>query len=418
MEIHVGKTVQEIFGSLPDEEVLRKQPVEKIAFRTNLHIHLPPNFGSIESVEDAISKAEAEDIVVLGAANYYDHNIYTTFAHAAVNAGIAPVFGIEILTMNEELQEKGILINDPKNPGKWYLCGKGLTCFDQIPEASVSIWNTIQGGDKQRIEEMIAKINKIGLLRGQGIQLSYEGIAQTIAGDKQVPLETVFLQERHLVQALQQIIFEKLPVTEQEGFLRQLYHAEGPVEVQDLVKVQDDLRNYLLKQGRVAYVDECFVSPENAADLIIGLGGYVSCPILIDGAPQILPGEGTPEELTANLLERHIGAAEFIPVRNDREVLTRYVKTLRNHGIVIGAGTEHNNATWIPLLPACRNGVPLGDELTQIFWEGACVAVAHQYLKAKGRAGYQFLSDVNARKAQIQTLSELGAHVVGFLRKI
>jgi len=416
MKINVGKTVQDIFGSLPDEEVLKAQPVEKTVLKTNLHIHLPPNFGSIESVEDAITKAGAENIAILGACNYYDHAIYTSFAHAAVKAGIAPVFGIEILTMNEELRAKGILINDPKNPGKGYLCGKGLVCFDQISEKSLSTWTRIREGDKQRIEEMITKVNKIELLKYQGIQLGYEEIAQAIAEDKRVPLETVFLQERHIAQALQQVIFEKVSETERKEFLQQLYQTEEPVELQNLVKVQDELRNNLLKQGRVAYVDECFVSPEEAAELIIGLGGYVSCPILIDGAPQILPGEGTPEELTANLLERQIAAAEFIPTRNDRIVLIEYVTTLRRHGIVVGAGTEHNAATWIPLLPHCRKGVPLGDELTRIFWEGACVAVAHQYLKAKGKEGYRFLPDLAARNAQIQAMSDLGSRVIGFLK--
>ncbi len=414
--MYVGNTVAEIFGSLPDEDVLKTQPVEKRVLRTNLHIHLPPNFGSIESVEDAITKAGAEEIVVLGASNYYDHSIYTAFARTAVNAGIAPVFGIEILTMNEKLRDAGILINDPKNPGKGYLCGKGLTCFDCISEDTLGIWNKIREGDKQRIIEMLDKVNNIELLQHQNIQLQYDEIAQAIADEKQVPVETVFLQERHIVQALQQVIFEKVPIAARENFFQQLYHTEEPVELENLVNVQDDLRNSLLKQGRIAYVDEQFVSPEEAADLVIGLGGYVSCPILIDGAPQILPGEGTPQELTANLLQRQIAAAEFIPNRNDRKVLTDYVTTLRAHGITVGAGTEQNTATWIPLLPHCRNNVPLSDELSEIFWEGACVAVAHQYLRAKGKEGYHFLPERAAREEQIQELSNLGVQVIKFLR--
>lgn len=408
--------MQEIFGSLPDEDVLRAQPVEQPEPPVNLHIHLPPNFGSIESVEDAIEKAKAENIAVLGASNYYDHTIYTAFAHAAVEAGITPVFGIEILTMNAELRDAGVLINDPKNPGKAYLCGKGLTRFDQIDEQSLATWIRIREGDKQRIEAMIAKVNAIDLLKQHNIHLRYDNIARAIADEKDVPVETVFLQERHLVQALQQIIFENVLPAEREGFLRHLYHTEDPVEVEQIVTVQNDLRNYLLKQGRVAYVDECFVNPEEAADLILGLGGYVSCPVLIDGAPQILPGEGTPQELTANLLARRIGAAEFIPTRNTPEVLAEYVKTLRNHGIVVGAGTEHNTATWGPLMPHCKGGIPLSDELNRIFCEGAYVAVAHQYLSAKGKEGYRFLPDITAREAQIQTMAALGSQVIKAIR--
>lgn len=414
--MNIGNTVQEIFGNLPDEDTLLAQPLEKKALRTNAHVHLPPNFGSIESIDHAISNAKAEEIVVLGTANYYDYNIYTPFAHAAVGAGITPVFGIEVLTLDSELQAAGIRVNDPKNPGKVYICGRGLTNFDAIPEICIPLWQRIREGDKERIMAMIAKLNEIDALKNTGLSLTYNGIARKIANEKQVPVNTVFLQERHLVQALQKAIWATIPEGTRADFLRGLYQTDATVEIENVVKVQDDLRNALLKQGKVAYVDERFVTPKEAAELILGLGGYVSYPTLIDGAPEILPGEGAPDELIATLLKQQIGAAEFIPTRNDLHVLTTYVKALRTHGIAVGAGTEHNAATWIPLMPACVKDVPLSEELIQIFWEGACVAVAHQYLRAKGQPGFQFLVDKNAREAQIQHMAKIGARVVQAFR--
>lgn len=411
----IGKTVIAIFGNLPDADALNAQPVFKMALRTNLHIHLPPNFGSIASVADAIAKAQAEEIAVLGASNYYDHTIYAEFGRAAVQARIAPVFGIEILTMNDELRAAGILINDPQNPGKGYLCGKGLTCFDQISPAAFVLWNKIREGDKQRMVDMLAKVNQIELLPRHRIQLHYDAIAQAIATEKQTPAATVFLQERHIAQALQQAIFTTIPADGRAAFLQQLYQVKTPVETQNIVAMQEAIRSYLLKQGRGAFVDEQFVNPAEAIELILGLGGYVSRPILIDGAPQILPGEGTPAELTANTLAQQIGAVEFIPNRNDLKVLTEYVRTLRAEAIVVGAGTEHNTAIWIPLLPDCRK-TPLSAELTEIFWEGACVAIAHQYLCAKGKAGFRFLPERAAREEQLQAMARLGAQVIAFLR--
>jgi hypothetical protein len=79
---------------------------------------------------------------------------------------------------------------------------------------------------------------------------------------------------------------------------------------------------------------------------------------------------------------------------------------------VVGAGTEHNDALWIPLLPACKQRVPLPDELMRIFWEGACVAVAHQYLRAKERNGFRFFSDAVDRHSQIQDMADLGARII------
>jgi hypothetical protein len=412
----VGNTVQDIFGKLPDEETLLAQSLEKKALRTNAHVHLPPNFGSIESIDHALANAKAEEIAILGTANYYDYSIYTPFAHAAVRAGVTPVFGIEVLTLDSDLQAAGIRVNDPKNAGKVYMCGRGLTNFDAIPESCIPLWQRIREGDKERITEMIARLNGIELLKNKAIQLGYEAIAESIAEEKGVPIDTVFLQERHLVQALQKAIWTEIPGDERIPFLQTLYQTDAAVNVKNVVKVQDELRNALLKQGKVAYVDERFVTPEEAAELILGLGGYVSYPTLIDGAPEILPGEGTPDELAATLFKQQIGAAEFIPIRNDHTVLTTYVTALRDNAIVVGAGTEHNTASWIPLLPACVNGVPLGEELTEIFWEGACVAVAHQYLRAKGQPGFQFLTEKDAREAQIQRMADLGAKVVHALR--
>ena len=406
-----GTTVSEMFGALPEQNAL-PCPASASAALTNLHIHLPPNFGAIASVDDAIAKAKDENIVALCASNYYDHAIYRPFARAAAQAGITPIFGIEALTMDEELRRQGVLVNDPKNPGKFYLCGKGLANFDAPDAAVLPIWERIRNGDRRRIEEMLARLNDLALLRQRGIRLDYQAICAEIATQKRVPVETVFLQERHIAHAAQQAIFERAPLAEREDFLRQLYQADGVVETQDVVKAQNELRNYLFKQGKAAYADERYISPDEAAALIRGLGGYVSYPILIDGIPTITPFEATPETLAEHLLARQIGAAEFIPTRNDLATLTRYVKSLRAQGIVIGAGTEHNDAAWIPLRPACRKGVALSDELTAIFWEGARVAAAHQYLCAKGKTGFRFFADAAGRNAQIQEFSAIGAAVV------
>ncbi|PIE28650.1 hypothetical protein CSA57_12830 [candidate division KSB3 bacterium] len=413
--MHVGTTIQKFFGLLPDEAQLAQAPPAERAF-TNLHIHLPPNFGSIRSIEEAIQHAAAEKIVVLGSSNYYDHSIYTPFAEAALQAGIVPVFGIEVLTMDEELRDAGTLVNDPKNPGKFYLCGKGLTAFDAIDEDALPIWNTIRQGDRCRIEAMIAALNAVETLQDRNICLRYDAVAQKIAEEKQLPAATVFLQERHLAQALQSAIFECVTPAERRKFLQRLYQTEGEFETEQLVTVQNELRTHLLKQGKAAYVEEAYISPDEAARLIAGLGGYVSYPILIDGAATISPFEGPPEALVEHLLERQIGAVEFIPTRNDIAILSGYVKVLLDEGFVIGSGTEHNDAVWLPLLPACRQKTPLTPELLEVFWKGACVAVAHQYLGAKGQSGFHFLADRAERIAQIERLSQLGAKVIGALK--
>ena len=51
-------------------------------------------------------------------------------------------------------------------------------------------------------------------------------------------------------------------------------------------------------------------------------------------------------------------------------------------------GTEHNTPDMIPLTCDTRGNKPLSAEMKRISWEGACVVAAHQYLHAKGQAGF------------------------------
>lgn len=100
----------------------------------NAHVHLPPNFTAFETITQAVEMADAQNVRVLGATNYYDYSIYTEFAAKSSRHGIFPLFGLEIITLVESLVQMGVKINDPGNPGKYYLCGKGITRFDPLPE--------------------------------------------------------------------------------------------------------------------------------------------------------------------------------------------------------------------------------------------------------------------------------------------
>ncbi|MHC4555059.1 MAG: hypothetical protein ACYSUS_07170, partial [Planctomycetota bacterium] len=96
----------------------------------NSHIHLPPNFSAFKRVEQAVQIASDEGVQVLGCGNYYDYSVYQQFTETAQSKGIFPLFGTEIIALETDLQEQGIRINDPGNPGKYYICGKGISRFE------------------------------------------------------------------------------------------------------------------------------------------------------------------------------------------------------------------------------------------------------------------------------------------------
>ena len=95
----------------------------------NTHVHFPPNFSAFATVEDAVGAATAEGVKALGISNFFDQQVYRRFAEAVAGTGILPLYGLEFITAIDDLAEAGIRVNDPANPGRMYLCGKGIAPF-------------------------------------------------------------------------------------------------------------------------------------------------------------------------------------------------------------------------------------------------------------------------------------------------
>jgi hypothetical protein len=152
--------------------------------------------------------------------------------------------------------------------------------------------------------------------------------------------------------------------------------------------------------------------------LILALGGIPCYPTLADGTNPICPFEESPEGLVEAMRGWGIYAAEFIPVRNAPDVLTRYVTAMRSAGIVVTAGTEHNTLDLISMEPRCLKDAPIPAEIAAIFREGACVVVAHQYLTMHGEPGFV---DADGRpnpayatdEERIKAFAVMGAELLG-----
>lgn len=349
----------------------------------NAHIHLPPNFSAFDSVENAVAQARSEGAVLLGAANYYDYAVFQPFAQRCLQAGIFPLVGTEILTWMDDCAERGWLVNDPGNPGKAYLCGKAIVrCGEPTPWAAARL-SEIREGDARRMEQMAVRIGEA--LRAVGLQIAIEGaeVRDRVARRHRVPPETVVLQERHLAMA----VAEKLVAADDTEAAARLLGCDPP---SDPIRLQNEIRNRLMKAGKPAYIEERFVPFEEAARLIRELGGVPCYPAIMDG----IPGgpsrfESSPEELAGRLVERGIPAIEFIPTRNDPAVLEAYAVAARSAGLVVAAGTEHNTLGRQPIVPACKGGAPIPRRAVELFWEGACVLAGHQTSVARGEAGFE-----------------------------
>jgi len=354
----------------------------------NTHIHLPPNFSAFESVRQAVDLAAAQNVGVLGAGNYYDFTVYQEFASAAEAKGIFPLFSTEIIALDEDLCGKGIRVNDPGNPGKIYLCGKGISRFADPSPQGLQLLNTIRRNDALRMRQMIEKM--CDCFRRVGLEMNLDDtvVIERIVRRHQCRRETVTLQERHAAQAFQEVFFEKVPARRRAAKLTELFGTDPKSRPEDAVGIQNEIRSYLMKAGKSCFVEETFLSPAQAEQLIGQLGGIACYPVLADGASPICEYEAPAERLIEWLRQKQYTMVEFIPLRNTPQTLTEYVRAIRAAGILVTAGTEHNTLDLLPLEPACRQGVSIPEDLKDLFWEGTCVLAAHQFLSAHDQCGF------------------------------
>jgi hypothetical protein len=362
-----------------------------------------------------VELAATQDVRVLGASNYYDFGVYEPFADLSATSGVFPLFGLEVVCLLDDLLQAGVRVNDPSNPGKMYLCGKGITRFAPMPAAAEALMSTVRCTDSDRIAAMIDKLSRLFAANGIETSVTEEAVKSAIAERYEVPVGTVYLQERHVAQAFQEALFAVVPAGSFPAVLGGILQAHpGP----DLgaVSVQNAVRSHLMKAGKPGYVKETFVGFDHAYGLVLALGGVPCYPVLADGARPVCEFEDPVDRLVAALKRRQIHCAELIPNRNDPVVLGAYAQALRAAGITVVAGTEHNTLDLIPMEPSCRGGVPIPGTLKDIFWEGACVIAAHQFLTANGQSGYVDehgdLGPGPDGERRIEAFARLGATVI------
>ena len=386
-------------------------------FHFNSHIHLPPNFSAFETVEQALTLCARQDVKVIGIGNYYDFTVYDDVSEIARQKGIFPLFCTEIIALERDLAEKGIHVNDGGNPGKYYICGKGITKFERLTSRARELLNRVRTNDAERMRQMTGKLSQLFSDNGVETFLDDKAIIEQVVRRHGCSGSAVTLQERHVAQAFQEVFFEKIAPAHRIAKLSQLFGFAPISKQDDVVGIQNEIRSFLMKAGKACYVDETFISLAEAKELIGQLGGISCYPILADGTDRLCEYEYPLEEFVATLRENNFSMVEFITVRNTPEVMLEYAKAVRRAGIVVTAGTEHNTLDILPIKPLCVQGKGMPKELEEMFWEGICVIAAHQYLCANGRCGFVdshgiLNPDYSDSEQRIESFRKLGAKVI------
>ena len=361
--------------------------------KVNAHLHSPYSFSAFKNIDEALDMAVAEGVKVVGINDFYTTAGYNAWAEGCKVRNLYPLFNIEFISLNEEDQKAGLRVNDPGNPGRTYLSGKGLANPFKLEEPYSSQLSGVVKESNAQVVAMLDKVNEILESVEAGFKLDLTWIMENLTQG--------MFRERHLAKALRIKVYEAC--REDETSIKNIFSGifggkDLKSSVTDFAGVENEIRGNLLKAGGGAFVPEdpkAFLPMKTVCDIIVAGGGIPTYPFLADDTKGgYTDFEGDLERVANQLTERGFHSVEFITTRNGVELLEKYATYLHNQGFVVTFGSEHNTPAMEPLELFARNSTLLTEKLMQINFEGACVVAAHQHLVAQGLRGYV---DVNGQ---------------------
>ncbi len=352
----------------------------------NAHFHTPYSFSAFDTIHEIFEKAVEEKIDVLGINDFITTFGYVEFNDLAFRYQKFPLFCIEFMGLMKKEQEKGIRINDPNNPGRIYICGKGLAFPEQFSESSSELLQQVFDESQQQTQAMTEKLNVFLKEIDAKFDLEFEKIKNSYSKG--------MVRERHIAKALRIKIEKYYADTEDyDKFLSRLFkNKQIHFDKSNSTALDNELRNKLLKKGGIAFVEEdetAFLSLDQIKQIILDAKGIPFYPVLLDDQNgNYTEFESDPETLFLELSKRKIYAIELIPSRNDLKNLKKYIQFFSEKGFIITMGSEHNTPEMVPLILFSRDHTELEKELKAINYYGSCIIAAHQFLIATGNDGY------------------------------
>lgn len=355
--------------------------------KVNAHLHTPYSFSAFSDINQALDMAVNEGVSVVGINDFYTADGYEKWDKGCKERKLYPLFNIEFISLNEEDQKAGLRVNDPGNPGRTYLSGKGLANPFKLSEQYLNKLMGVRAEANMQVEKMCEKLNEVLDSVEAGFRLDIDWIKDSLTMGS--------VRERHLAKALRMKVYEACDNDEasiKELFTRIFGGKELKSTVSNEAGVENEIRGNLLKAGGAAFVPEdakAFLPMKDVCEIITAAGGIPTYPFLADDAKGgYTDFEGDLVKVAETLTERGFHSVEFITTRNDVALLEKYASYLDEKGFVVTFGSEHNTPAMEPVELFARNGAELTENLKRINYEGACVIAAHQYVVSQGLPGY------------------------------
>jgi len=355
----------------PKEELLRwyEKNGDGHTRLVNAHLHTPYSFSAFDNISQALDLAVSENVKVAGINDFYTTDGYPEWAEACVSRKIFPLFNIEYISLNREDQSAGIKVNDPNNPGRTYLSGKGLAYPAKLDEPFASALESVRKESNLQVQSMCERLNEHLEVCAAGFELNYDKIRETLTKG--------MVRERHLAKALREKISSLgLSNKEQEVFYRKIFQGkELKSDISNEAAVENEIRGNLLKAGGAAFIPEnpeAFLEMETVCGIIRNAGGIPTYPFLADDSKGNFTEFEYPKDKVIEILrERNICSIEFITTRNTLAVLEEYAGFFHHQGFVVTMGTEHNTPAMEPIELLAGNKTPLSKMLLDINYKGA-----------------------------------------------
>lgn len=374
--------------------------------KVNAHLHTPYSFSAFDNVNDALDRAVVENVKVVGINDFYTTAGYDEWYAGCMERHLYPLFNIELISLNEDDQKNGLRVNDPGNPGRTYISGKGLKYPFSLSEPYATQLADVREKSNEQVAAMCNKLNELLDANSIGFSLDFDWITKELTKGA--------IRERHLAKALRMKVYEAAgnDPSRIKAIMQQLF---GGVELKssttNIADVENEIRGNLLKAGGAAFVLEernAFLSVATVSKIILNAGGIPTYPFLADDKNgNYTDFENDLQRVAKELKNRGFHSVEFITTRNDVQLLEVYAEFLYNAGFVVTFGSEHNSPTMEPMELFARGGIPLTNKLMKINYEGACVIAAHQHLISEGKQGYVD-KDGNVDPSLMKSFIEMG----------
>ena len=160
----------------------------------NAHLHTPYSFSAFRDIPQALDMGVAEGVKVMGINDFYSTDGYAEWATEAAARGIFPLFNIEYISLNKADQLAGLKVNDPGNPGRTYLSGKGLSFPPKMEEPFASALASVRSESNQHVAGMCSKLNDLLTAVDAGFLLDFAQIRSSMTKG--------MVRERHLAKAI------------------------------------------------------------------------------------------------------------------------------------------------------------------------------------------------------------------------